>query len=263
MMEAYFGLKRPPFSKEIKSSELLTFFDSKEAFARLNHVKQYRGIMTLTGEPGSGKTSVVRKWVEDLNPQSYLHCYTPHVTVSRNELYRQINSLLKLPRLLRKPELFIQIQEAIWYQYSQGRVTCIILDECQLMDNQTLQELVLLTNFEMDSKLPFILLLIGQPEFKDTLNRSIHEPLSQRISLRYHMSGLSLDEIKIYVEGHLKLAGRLDPLFEESSFVVLHQLSQGLPRKVNKFCLAAMNLVMFEKRKQVTADDIIKVAPEI
>ncbi len=130
------------------------------------------------------------------------------------------------------------------------------------MDHATLQELVLITNFEMDSRLPFILLLIGQPEFKDVLSRSIHEALRQRINLRYHMSGLGLDEVKAYVEGHLKLAGRIDPLFEDGAFAVLHQLSSGLARRINKLCLAAMQLVMSEKRKTITADDLLKVATE-
>ena len=66
-----------------------------------------------------------------------------------------------------------------------------------MMDHATLQELVLLTNFEMDSRLPFILLMIGQPELKDMLARSIHEPLRQRISLRYHMAGLSVEELSL------------------------------------------------------------------
>lgn len=262
MMEAYFGLKRLPFGKEIKSQDLISSFDMREAEARLNHVKQYRGIMCLTGEPGSGKTSIVRKWVEDLNPQSFLHCYTPHVTVSRSELYRQINALLNLPLKVRKSDLFRQIQAAIWSQYTQGKVTVLVLDECQMMDHATLQELVLITNFEMDSRLPFILLLIGQPEFKDILVRAIHEPLRQRINLRYHMSGLGPDEMKVYIEGHLRLAGRVDPLFDDGAFAVLHQLSSGLPRKINRLALAAMQLVMSERRKLVTADDILKVATE-
>jgi type II secretory pathway predicted ATPase ExeA len=262
MMEAYFGLKRLPFDRDIKSSDLIASFDSREAEARLNHVKQYRGIMCLTGEPGSGKTSIVRKWVDDLNPQSFLHCYTPHVTVSRSELYRQTNSLLNLPSKCRKSDLFRQIQAAIWHQYTHGKVTVLVLDECQMMDHATLQELVLLTNFEMDSRLPFILLLIGQPEFKDILSRSIHEPLRQRINLRYHMSGLGMDETKAYVEGHLRLVGRIDPLFDDGTFAVLHQLSSGLPRKINKLCLAAMQLVMSERRKLITPDDILKVATE-
>lgn len=262
MMETYFGLKRLPFGREIKTADLVASFDVREAAARLSHIKQYRGIMCLTGEPGSGKTSIVRKWVEDLNPQSFTHSYTPHVTVSRTELYRQANALLNLPPRGRKSDLFRQIQSAIWQHYQQGKVTCLILDECQMMDHATLTELVLLTNFEMDSRLPFILLLIGQPEFKDILKRSIHEPLRQRISLHYHMSGLSVDEIKAYVDGHLRLVGRQDPLFCDTSLPVLHQLSSGLPRKINNLCLSAMHLAMIERGKIITSDIILKVAAE-
>ena len=70
--------------------------------------------MCLTGEPGSGKTSIARRWVDGLNPQSFIHCYTPHVTISRSELYRQTNSLLNLQPRGRKSDLFKQIQSAIW-----------------------------------------------------------------------------------------------------------------------------------------------------
>lgn len=263
MMEAYFGFKRMPFAKDLKPSDLAPTFDLREAGARLNHIKHYRGIMALTGEPGSGKTTILRKWVDDLNPQSFLHCYTPHTTVSRGDMYRQINALLNLPAKSRKSELFRQIQSAIWHQYSQGKVTCLIFDECQMMDHQTLQDLVLITNFEMDSKLPFILLLVGQPEFKDTLSRSIHEPLRQRIHIRYHMAGLAIDECKMYIETHLTLAGRRDPLFEESCFPIIHQLSSGLPRIIGKLALAAMQMAMTQGLQLINTDIVLKVAAEL
>ena len=76
------------------------------------------------------------------------------------------------------------------------------------------------------------------------------------------MSGLGLDETKAYVEGHLRLVGRVDPLFDDGTFSVLHQLSSGLPRKINKLCLAAMQLVLSDRRKLITPDDILKVATE-
>ena len=76
------------------------------------------------------------------------------------------------------------------------------------------------------------------------------------------MSGLSLDETKSYVEGHLRLVGRTDPLFDEGAFAVLHQLSSGLARKINKLCLAAMQLLISERRKLITSDDVLKVATE-
>ena len=262
MIEAYFGFKQFPFNQEIKTKDLFSTFDSREAEARLSYLKQHRGIMRLTGEPGSGKTSILRKWVDTLNPQSFLHCYTPHTTVSKTDLYRQINSLLNLPPKMRKSDLFSQIQAAIWAQYTQGKVTCLIFDECQNMEHATLQELVPLTNFMMDSKLPFILLLVGQPELIDKLNRAVHQPLKQRIHIHYHMAGLSLPETKTYITTQLKTVGRSDALFEENSFSVIYELSHGLPRNVNKLCRSAMSMAYIEKRKVIEGDLILKIAPE-
>jgi general secretion pathway protein A len=264
MMSAYFGLKRIPFVKEMKTDLMFETFDTREAFARLSYVRQNRGIMLLTGEPGAGKTSVLRKFVDLLNPQTHQHCYTPHVTVSRSELYRQLNMLLKLPSRSRKTELFEQIQRAILELYENaGKTPVIIMDEMHMADHQMLQELILITNFQMDSKVPFILVLIGQPELRETLKRRIHEPLNQRITLRYHMAGLNPDETPLFVRHALKHAGRSDPLFEENSFEVLHQLSHGLPRRIGNLALASMTLTMTKKRQTVDADSVVQASAGI
>jgi type II secretory pathway predicted ATPase ExeA len=226
MIQAYYGLKKQPFQKELKTEAMFESFDLRESFTRLQVLKQNRGIFCLTGEPGSGKTSVLRKFVEQLNPQTHVHCYTPHSTVNRNDLYRQLNLLLKLPPKLRKSDLFEQIQRAVTELHErQGKTPVIILE--------TLQELILITNFQMDSKVPFLLVLIGQPDLREKLKRRMHEPLNQRITLRYHMAGITCDEeARDYILHHLKLAGRQEPLFEEQAMPMLRQLGQGLPRKM-------------------------------
>jgi type II secretory pathway predicted ATPase ExeA len=261
MIEAYYGLKKPPFTKEIRSENMMETYDTREALARLSHIRQHRGLFCLTGEPGSGKTSVLRKFVDTLNPQTFHHCYTPHTTVSRTDFYRQLNTLLNLPPRMRKSDLFDQIQRAVQDLYGrQGKIPTFIIDEAQLMDHETLQEITLITNFEMDSKMPFLFVLIGQPEFREKLKRRIHEPLSQRMPIRYHMVGLTLEETRRYCLHHLKLVGRGDPLFEESSFEVIQQAAQGLPRKINHLCLAAMTAAMVKKSQVVTAEHVIQAA---
>jgi general secretion pathway protein A len=264
MIQPYFGLKRLPFPKELRTEAMFESFDVKEAFARLQVLKQNRGIFCLTGEPGSGKTSVMRKFVEGLNPQTHIHCYTPHSTVNRSDLYRQLNTLLKLPSRVRKSDLFDQIQRAITELYYHGKTPVIILDEAHLMDHDTLQELILITNFQMDSKVPFLLILIGQPDLRDKLKRRMHEPLNQRITLRYHMAGITDDEeARCYVLHHLKLAGRADPLFEDQAFPLLRQLGLGLPRKIGNLAESAMTLAMVKKMHSIPAELIAKAADGI
>lgn len=143
MIQAYFGLKKLPFVKELKTIQMYETFDLRETGARLQLIKQNRGIFCLTGEPGSGKTSALRKFVEELNPQTHQHCYTPHATINRSDLYRQLNTLLKLPQRVRKSDLFDQIQRGVMDLYEgQGKTPVIILDEAHLMDHETLQELI-------------------------------------------------------------------------------------------------------------------------
>ena len=131
------------------------------------------------------------------------------------------------------------------------------------MDHETLTELILITNFQMDSKVPFILVLIGQPDLRDKLKRRMHEPLNQRITLRYHMAGLSLEEGKSYVQHHLKISGRPDPLFEDSAMEMIHQLSLGLPRRINNLARAAMTVAMTQKKTQIDSDSVIHASAGI
>lgn len=260
-MLAHYNLKKMPFDKRIKTEKMFHFFDHKEALARLSFIKQYRGIVSVTGEAGSGKTSVLRSFVSDLNPQIYAHCYSAHSTLSKSDFYRHINSMLKLNTSFFKSKMFDQIQKNILNMYdNKGKIPCIILDECHLMHMDVLQELVLLTNFEMDSKTPLILILSGTLYLNDKLNRRFLEELNQRIDIKITMNGLqNPKETKDYILHNLNLSGSKEPIFEENVYSVIYKLTNGLPRKTNNICKAAM-MYAFSQNKKIIDTSIIQKA---
>lgn len=109
-----------------------------------------------------------------------------------------------------------------------------------------------------------MLILIGQPDLREKLKRRMHEPLNQRITLRYHMAGITSDEeARDYILHHLKLAGRQEALFEEQALPMLRQLGQGLPRKMGNLALAAMTLGMAKKCQAISADLVVKASDGI
>ena len=257
---AWFGLKRYPFDKNIKTQDALDTKPVKECTARLNYIKRRGGILLLTGDPGVGKTLALRCYVESLNENLFKTCYTPLSTLSRSDLLYHLNRLLGLPARLSKSAIYSQIQKALLESKEQmGKTVLLILDEAHLLQSGPLEELRLLTNFKMDSYDPFILVLSGQSDLRRIMEFAVMEPLNQRIAIRYHMPGLCLDECKQYIAHHLKLAGAKEPILDEKALEAVHELSFGIPRKIGTITEQALTYAMFDHKRTVTAEMVLKV----
>ena len=257
---AWFGLKRFPFDKNIKPSDVLDTEPMKECAARLDYIKRRGGIMLLTGDPGVGKTVVLRRYVDSLNENLFKVFYTPLSTLSRADLLYHINRLLGLTARLSKSAIYLQIQKALIESKEQfGKTVFLIIDEAHLLQTGPLEELRLLTNFKMDSYDPFILVLAGQSDLRRTMDFAVMEPFSQRIAIRCHVPGLSAGETAAYIAHHLKLAGAADPILDESAIHAVHELSFGIPRKIGAITEQALTYAMFDNKRTVTADMVLKV----
>jgi general secretion pathway protein A len=257
---AWFALKRFPFDKTIDTRRILETKPLKEGVARLDYIKRRGGILLLTGDPGVGKTLILRRYVQGLNDNLFKTCYTPLSTLSRSDLLYHLNRLLGLPARLSKSAVYSQIQQALLESKEQmGKTVLLILDEAHLLQTGPLEELRLLTNFKMDSYDPFILVLAGQSDLRRIMDFAVMEPLNQRIAIRYHMPGLCLDECRKYISHHLKLAGAAEPILDDRAVEAVHEISFGIPRKIGTITEQALTYAMFDHKRNVTADMVLKV----
>ncbi|MFZ0447795.1 MAG: AAA family ATPase [Desulfatiglandaceae bacterium] len=257
---AWFGLKRFPFEKNIKSQDALDTGPFKECLARLDYIKRRGGILLLTGDPGVGKTLALRRYVDGLNDNLFKTYYTPLATLSRADLLYHINRMLGLTPRLSKSAIYNQIQKTLLDSKDQlGKTILLIIDEAHLLQTGPLEELRLLTNFKMDSYDPFILILSGQSDLRRVMEFAVMEPFNQRIAMRYHMPGLGPEETKLYVDHHLNLAGAREPLFEDHAFEAVHEVSFGIPRKIGAIVEQALTYAMFDQKRTVTPDMVLKV----
>ena len=257
---AWFSLKRFPFDKNIKTCDALDTDPIKECTARLDYIKRRGGILLLTGDPGVGKTLALRHYVENLNENLFKTCYTPLSTLSRSDLLYHLNRLLGLPPRLSKSAIYSQIQQAMLESKEQlGKTVFLIIDEAHLLQTGPLEELRLLTNFKMDSYDPFVLVLCGQSNLNRLMEFAVMEPLNQRIAIRYHMPGLSLEQSKQYVIHQLKLSGAKESIIDEHALNAIHELSFGIPRKIGAITEQALTYAMFDHKRTVSAEMVLKV----
>lgn len=264
MIEAFYNLKKPPFQKDIHHENIFLSSSSKELHQRLEYMKQKRGIMLITGMPGTGKTLHIRTFVEKLNQNLYKSFYFPLSTVSTLEFYSQLSVALCGESYMRKSQLFSTIQNSIKdYVRNQKKIPLIIFDEAHLLKNENFQELQIISNFNMDSTDPALFIISAQPHLWDRLLRPIHQAFNQRLSLRFHLPPLSKKETQEYIIHHLNLAGTNEPLFNQNAISAIFQNSNGIPRLINTIALKTMTLGTLEKIDQLTEEEVYKASQEL
>ncbi len=264
MIETFYNLKKLPFQKDIAPEDIFISKSTGELHERLQYMKQNRGIMLITGLPGTGKTLHSRVFVSELNPNLFKSFYLPLSTVNILDFYRQLSVNLGGESLWQKSQLFHSIQKTIKdYVSNNKKIPVIIFDESHLLKNENLYELQIITNFDMDSKDPALIILLAQPHLRDRLLRPIHQSFNQRITLKSHLSPLSKEETISYVEHHHKLAGATSPIFNENALNAIYQSSGGIPRVINAIALKAMTIGAIEKKEVITEEEIYRASQEL
>lgn len=264
MYKAYYGLNRDPFPKDIEPGNMFKSSDFFELTGRLKHIKKQRGIMLVTGEPGSGKTTAIRNFVAGLSRDQFFPMYLPLATVAIGDFYKQINDALKGESCATKSLLFKSIQERILhYALHLNKIPVIIIDEAHLLKNDNFFELQIISNFNMDSIDPAIFILIGQSHLNDRLARNYLESFNQRINMKFHLNSLNYHDAAKLIEHQMQTAGAGKEIFNENACKAIHSLSGGIVRKIGKLVEKSLTLGMSLKKNIITEEEVLAASKEL
>lgn len=267
MYAPYFGLRQAPFSIAPDPHYLFMSERHREALAHLLYgLDGGGGFVLLTGEIGAGKTTVCRCFLEQIPAScNVAYVFNPKLTVL--ELLQAIcdEFHVAVPAGAQTVKGYVDPLNAfLLAQHAAGRNNVLIIDEAQNLSADVLEQLRLLTNLETSERKLLQVVLIGQPELREMLARPELEQLAQRVIARFHLGPLSEAETAQYVRHRLKVAGLGGPLpFEAKALRLIHQLTRGVPRRINLLCDRALLGAYAGGQAQVTPAIVRQAAAEV
>jgi len=271
MYTAFFGFKYKPFQLTPDPEFLYLSRAHKKAMTYLKYgIAENSGFILLTGEIGTGKTTILRSMIKDI-PQDVKLARINNTKVNSEQLISMISEDFGLDvKGLDKTRLLSNLSDFLISQYAQGGRSMIIIDEAQNLSSDLLEEIRLLSNLETDKSKLLQIILVGQPELNIKLGSPKLEQLRQRITVCTHISPLSRDEIESYIKYRLNVAGNEEALaFEEGVLDAIYSFSKGIPRLINILCDFALLTAFTDEKKTVdmvlineVINDLIDESPE-
>ncbi|GGJ14538.1 ATPase AAA [Alicyclobacillus cellulosilyticus] len=235
------GLEKLPFRRNVEGHEFYETAAHREALARMEWVLEQNALGLLTGEVGSGKSTLIRRLIGGLDEMKWLPIYICVPGLRPREFYGELLSYLG-----EASPYSVNRARKLWNERVQAgglageRRWVVVIDEAQDISEEMLQELRFVRNQRMDAVSPFPLILVGQPELRRKLRLKKYEAISQRIEMVYHLTGMTREETADYVRHQIQLTGKAAPLFTDSALHLIYGASRGIPRVVNQICLQAL-----------------------
>jgi general secretion pathway protein A len=266
MYKQFYGLKRSPF--EISPDPKFYFATPlhNEALASLVYgVKKRKGFVVTTGEVGTGKSLLVRCFLQWLAKNQIPFSHIFNTRLSPLEFLQYFVADLGMPVVNNKAELLIQLNHYLIGQYRKGSTTVLVVDEGQLLDWEVLEEIRLLTNLETAEQKLLQIILVGQPELEQKLDSAGLRQLKQRITFRCHLKPLSEKQTQDYISHRLEIAGansHSSTLFPELTVKAIAHYSRGIPRLINTLCENALIEGYGRQVTSITPEMVIQIAAD-
>lgn len=255
MYRDFFGLSEKPFT--ITPNPHFVFLSSihREAFARLLYgVDSHAGFIALTGEVGTGKTTMLRTLLTQLDSDKYSSALILNPCLSAEQLLAGVCSEFGIVPAEQNSSAYL---EALNYflieQNSSGKTVILVIDEAQNLEPAVLEQIRLISNLETERDKLIQIIMAGQPELNAVLRRHDLRQLDQRITVRCRLTPMRLEETGHYIKHRLEISGNRNPeLFSRAAVKRIHQFSSGIPRLINVLCEQALVMAWTREARQIS-----------
>lgn len=264
MYEAYYHFRGKPFQLNPDPRFFFSSRGHRRAMAYLMYgVQQGEGFIVITGEIGAGKTMLANTLVRELAPRNFVLVQVVSTNLKADDMLRMVAASFGLPQANNKAELLNSVERFLLACHKQGKRVLLLVDEAQNLPATSVEELRMLSNYECAAKPLLQIFLLGQPEFRKTLQSPKMEQLSQRVIASCHLGPMDVAEVEAYILHRLKTVGwHGDPSFSEDAFVTIHQYTGGLPRKINVLCDRLLLMARLDEKHAITGKDVAEVIDE-
>lgn len=255
----YWGLQRFPFENAPDPEFMYNSAEHQEALIRLVYAaKRSKGAVLLTGEIGCGKTMLSRVFVQQLSDAEFDIGLMTNPSMEPVDFLKEAIYQLGLDNQSNsKSDLLKILNDRMLENVKNNRSMLLIIDEAQLVHQDTFEEIRLLLNFQLNDRYLLTLVLMGQPELRDMIRG--YKQLDQRIAIRFHLNPLNHDDTGKYIVFRLEKAGRKENIFTAAAVEEIYHYSQGVPRKINNICDLSLLIGFSAKVKNIDVDLIKKV----
>ncbi|MDQ8021873.1 MAG: XrtA-associated ATPase [Moraxellaceae bacterium] len=266
MYESFYGLSAKPFQLNPDPSFYYGSRGHRRAMAYLEYgLHQNEGFIVITGEVGAGKTTLVRSLLQKLDQASVVAAHLVSTQIDADDILRLVAAAFGIPaKGVEKADLLLALEGFLVSVTASGKRALLIVDEAQNLTPQAVEELRMLSNFQLEDHALLQSFLVGQPEFRETMQSPHMQQLRQRVIASYHLGPMDADETRAYIEHRLKHVGwRGDPRIEPSAHAAIHAFSGGVPRRINTTCDRLLLAAFLAERHVLTDAHVEEVVREI
>lgn len=266
MYTKYFGFNEKPFTLTPNPRFIYLSKNHKEAFAHLLYgINNHYGFVELTGEVGTGKTTILRTLLGQLGDSQYRYALIFNPCLSGVELLRSINHEFGLKAdSSYANELLSDLNRFLMEENSKGITVILVIDEAQNLQADVLEQLRLISNLETENDKLIQIILSGQPELEELLSRPELRQLSQRIAVRYKLKSMSLQETRTYIRHRMEVAGETGGVsFSNSALRLIYMYTSGIPRMINILCDRSLLVAYGDEKRCVTPSIVTNAIREI